>query len=30
VRWYLDNTAWCQAIQRERYQRQRLGVGTQP
>ena len=30
VRWYLDNTAWCEAIQRERYQRQRLGLVTQP
>jgi dTDP-glucose 4,6-dehydratase len=26
VEWYLEHTDWCQAIQRERYQRQRLGV----
>jgi len=26
VRWYLDNADWCAAIQRERYQRQRLGL----
>ena len=26
VRWYLDNAAWCTAIQDERYQRQRLGL----
>jgi len=30
VRWYLENAAWCEAIQRERYQRQRLGIGRQP
>jgi dTDP-glucose 4,6-dehydratase len=28
VRWYLDNADWCEAIQRERYQRQRLGLGA--
>jgi dTDP-glucose 4,6-dehydratase len=27
VRWYLEHGDWCQAIQRERYQRQRLGLG---
>ncbi|MEB2345992.1 MAG: dTDP-glucose 4,6-dehydratase [Deltaproteobacteria bacterium] len=27
VRWYLENGDWCRAIQRERYQRQRLGLG---
>jgi len=27
VRWYLDNGDWCRAIQREHYQRQRLGLG---
>ena len=27
VRWYLDNADWCDAIQRELYQRQRLGLG---
>ena len=27
VRWYLDNGDWCAAIQHERYQRQRLGLG---
>jgi dTDP-glucose 4,6-dehydratase len=27
VRWYLEHADWCQAIQRERYQRQRLGLG---
>jgi dTDP-glucose 4,6-dehydratase len=28
VRWYLDHASWCEAIQRERYQRQRLGLGA--
>ncbi|RIL05299.1 MAG: dTDP-glucose 4,6-dehydratase [Proteobacteria bacterium] len=28
VRWYLDNADWCTAIARERYQRQRLGLGA--
>jgi dTDP-glucose 4,6-dehydratase len=28
VRWYLDNRAWCEAIQAGRYQRERLGLGT--
>ena len=27
VAWYLDNAEWCKAIQQERYQRQRLGLG---
>ena len=26
VEWYLDHADWCEAIQRERYQRQRLGL----
>lgn len=26
VRWYLDNKTWCDHIQQDRYQRQRLGV----
>jgi dTDP-glucose 4,6-dehydratase len=26
VRWYLANADWCAAIQKERYQRQRLGL----
>jgi len=30
VHWYLDHADWCDAIQRERYQRQRLGLVTQP
>jgi dTDP-glucose 4,6-dehydratase len=28
VGWYLENGDWCRAIQRERYQRQRLGLGA--
>ena len=28
VRWYLDNADWCAAIQRERYQRERLGLSA--
>jgi dTDP-glucose 4,6-dehydratase len=27
VRWYLDNSAWCQAVQKGKYERQRLGLG---
>ncbi len=27
VRWYLDNAAWCQAVQKGKYERQRLGLG---
>ena len=28
VQWYLDNRAWCEAIQAEgRYRRERLGLG---
>ncbi|MGH7334788.1 MAG: dTDP-glucose 4,6-dehydratase [Candidatus Rokuibacteriota bacterium] len=27
VRWYLDNRAWCEAVQAGRYQRERLGLG---
>jgi dTDP-glucose 4,6-dehydratase len=26
ARWYLEHPEWCEAIQRERYQRQRLGL----
>lgn len=26
VRWYLDNTAWCDAVTQGEYQRQRLGM----
>jgi dTDP-glucose 4,6-dehydratase len=26
VRWYLENAAWCQAVQSGRYQRERLGL----
>ena len=26
VQWYLDNNAWCEHIQQNKYQRQRLGV----
>jgi dTDP-glucose 4,6-dehydratase len=29
VRWYLDHLDWCEAVQRERYQRQRLGLGEE-
>lgn len=29
VRWYLENQAWCEHIQQHKYQRQRLGTGTQ-
>ena len=25
VRWYLDNTAWCESVQSGKYQRERLG-----
>ncbi|HEX9943312.1 MAG TPA: dTDP-glucose 4,6-dehydratase [Thermoanaerobaculia bacterium] len=28
VRWYLDNRAWCEAVQAGRYGRERLGLGT--
>jgi dTDP-glucose 4,6-dehydratase len=28
VRWYLENGSWCEVIQRERYQRQRLGLAS--
>jgi dTDP-glucose 4,6-dehydratase len=27
VKWYLENAAWCRAVQDGTYQRQRLGVG---
>jgi dTDP-glucose 4,6-dehydratase len=30
LRWYLDHGDWCAAIQRERYQRQRLGLASDP
>lgn len=29
VRWYLDNTAWCEAVSAGGYNRQRLGLGGQ-
>ena len=29
VLWYLEHAAWCRAIQGERYQRQRLGLGAE-
>ena len=28
VRWYLDNRAWCEAVQADRYRRERLGLGV--
>ena len=28
VRWYLANREWCEGVQRDRYQRQRLGLGN--
>ena len=28
VRWYLDNSDWCDAITRTRYSRERLGTGS--
>jgi dTDP-glucose 4,6-dehydratase len=28
VRWYLDNRAWCEAVQAGRYGRERLGLGV--
>ena len=27
VRWYLENTAWCESVQSGRYRRERLGSG---
>jgi dTDP-glucose 4,6-dehydratase len=30
VRWYLDNRGWCDAVQKGRYGRERLGAGTGP
>jgi dTDP-glucose 4,6-dehydratase len=30
VRWYLDNRAWCEAVQAGRYRRERLGLGQTP
>jgi dTDP-glucose 4,6-dehydratase len=29
VRWYLDNAAWCAAVQGGRYSRERLGLGQE-
>ena len=26
VRWYLDNPGWCEAVQRHKYGRERLGL----
>jgi dTDP-glucose 4,6-dehydratase len=28
VRWYLDNRDWCEAVQADRYRRERLGLGA--
>ena len=28
VRWYLDNAAWCEAVQSGKYRRERLGLET--
>jgi dTDP-glucose 4,6-dehydratase len=28
VRWYLDNLAWCRAVQEGKYQRERLGTAS--
>ncbi len=28
VRWYLDHRAWCEAVQADRYRRERLGLGA--
>ena len=28
VRWYLANRPWCEAVQADRYRRERLGLGT--
>ena len=30
VRWYVDNRRWCEAIEADRYQRERLGLGATP
>jgi dTDP-glucose 4,6-dehydratase len=30
VRWYLDHRGWCDAVQKGRYGRERLGAGTGP
>jgi dTDP-glucose 4,6-dehydratase len=30
VRWYLENQAWCAAVQAGRYNRERLGLGQEP
>ncbi len=27
VQWYLDNRAWCEAVQKDKYNRERLGQG---
>ena len=27
VGWYLNNRAWCEAVQAGKYERQRLGLG---
>lgn len=29
VRWYLENRAWCQAVQEGNYRRERLGLSTE-
>jgi dTDP-glucose 4,6-dehydratase len=28
VRWYLDNRGWCKAVQADKYDRERLGLGA--
>lgn len=30
VRWYLENRSWCEQVQAGRYQRERLGLGSDP
>jgi dTDP-glucose 4,6-dehydratase len=30
VRWYLDHRGWCEAVQADRYRRERLGLGAAP
>jgi dTDP-glucose 4,6-dehydratase len=30
VRWYLDHRPWCEAVQADRYRRERLGLGAAP
>jgi dTDP-glucose 4,6-dehydratase len=30
VQWYLDHRAWCETVQSDRYQRERLGLAHEP